>query len=109
MYWFLYPPSINNRNKKKSVMQTNFSRTRSSKDVQKYIHRITTHQKGVAIKVYRERYDKTEKTYYFKCSTFKDFEKWCRDGFWKSVQEFTEKTGLCFEDIENKWFSVVHT
>jgi len=43
-----------------------------------------------------------------KCDTLEQFEEWCVDGFWNSVQDFEQDTGIMFEDIEGQWFQVVH-
>ena len=43
-----------------------------------------------------------------RCSTFEEFEDWCKDGGWKDTMDFYRDTRVEYETIEGKWFSVIH-
>ncbi len=42
------------------------------------------------------------------CSTAEEFEAWCKEGGWKGAEDFTDSTGVAFEELQGQRFQVVH-
>lgn len=43
-----------------------------------------------------------------KLFTREQFNRWCKRGGWEGVVDFEQRTGVQFEELQGKWFTVVN-
>ncbi len=45
---------------------------------------------------------------YSRCNTEVDFAEWLEGSGWDDAKAFERSTGVAFEELKGKWFTVVH-